>query len=222
MFDAVIFDWDGTLADTKSVIVISFQKVLKEIGCKVSDEFLEKQIGIGARKMFKTILKTSDIPFDSKIIDSLVEKKNTIQTKLTNRIRLFEGVMDLLDFLQSKVKIALATMSNRKVINKLLTEKGIRKYFDIVITADEVKEPKPNPEIFLKCASILKCHPIKCVVVEDSIFGTIAAKKANMKCIAIPSGAYSIEELKKEDPDLIVKSIREKDKILKYVFCLNN
>jgi len=222
VFEAVIFDWDGTLADTKSVIVVSFQKVLKEIGCKVSDKFLEKQIGIGARKMFKNILKNSDMPFDHKIIDSLVEKKNAFQINLTNRIRLFNGVKDLLDFLQSKVKIALATMSNRKVINKLLKEKGIRKYFDVVISADEVKEPKPNPEIFLKCARILKCHSKKCVVVEDSIFGTIAAKKANMKCIAISSGAYSIEELKKGDPDLIVKSIREKDKILKYIFCLNN
>jgi HAD superfamily hydrolase (TIGR01509 family) len=217
MFDAVIFDWDGTLADTKHVVVLSFQKVLREIGCKVSDNFLEKMIGIGARNMFKEALKTANMPFDDKVIGNLVEKKNRIQLRLTNRIELFDGAVDILDSLYAKVKIALATMSNRKVVNRVLAEKGISRYFDYVITADEVQHPKPDPEVFLKCARGLRCQPEKCVVVEDSVFGVLAARMANMKCIAVPSGAYSTEELEKEKPDLIVNSIEEKQKILNYI-----
>ncbi len=57
MFGAVIFDWDGTLADTMPVVVFSFQKVLRGIGCVVSDEFLVRRIGIGARNMFKDALQ---------------------------------------------------------------------------------------------------------------------------------------------------------------------
>jgi HAD superfamily hydrolase (TIGR01509 family) len=217
MFEAVIFDWDGTLADTRQAIILSFQKVLKEVGCEVSDHFLEKQIGIGARYMLMNALKTVGIPFEEAMIESLLERKDRIHAELSDRIVLFEGATDLLDTLRSRVSIALATMSNRRVIDKLLGEKGIRDYFEFVITADEVKKPKPNPEVFLKCATKLNCQPKRCVVVEDSIFGVIAAKKANMKCIAILSGAYSKEELEKETPALIIDSINEKRKILNYV-----
>ena len=217
MFDAIIFDWDGTLADTKVVVVNSFQKVLQEIGCKVSHDFLEKQIGIGARNMFKNALKATKTPFDEKRIDKLVKKKIKMQMNLIETVNLFEGVVELLEDLQNKVKIGLATMSNRSVIDKLLKDKRIRKHFKYVITADDVIHPKPNPEIFLNCARKLKCQPEKCVVIEDSIFGVKAAKEAKMKCIAIPSGAYSVEELKEEEPDLIVKSINNKTEILNFL-----
>ena len=115
------------------------------------------------------------------------------------------------------MKIALATMSNSKVIDKTLREKGVQRYFDYVLTADEVRNPKPDPEVFLKCAEALKIRPEKCVVIEDSIFGVIAARRAGMRCIAIPSGFYSRSDLEKEKPDLIVDSIREKERILAYI-----
>jgi beta-phosphoglucomutase-like phosphatase (HAD superfamily) len=108
-------------------------------------------------------------------------------------------------------------MNNRAVIDKLLIEKGVKAYFNVVVTVDEVLETKPNPEIFLKCAASLKCHPEACVVLEDSVFGVEAAKKAKMKCIALPTGAYAIQELETQKPDLIVDSLREKEKILGFI-----
>ena len=90
-------------------------------------------------------------------------------------------------------------------------------HFDFVLTVDEVAKPKPNPEVFLKCAAQLNCQPERCVVVEDSVFGVDAAARANMKCIAVPSGAYSKEELALKHPDLIVDSLKEKRKILNYI-----
>jgi len=217
MFDVVIFDWDGTLADTREVIVLAFQKVLCKIGCKVSDEFLERRIGIGAKNMFKEALETTGLQYDEKMIDKLLEEKTKIHLMLTPRIRLFNGALSLLKALRPLVKMALATMSNRRVIEKTLKEKRIQGYFDFVITADEVEKPKPDPEAFLKCAEAMRCRPEKCVVVEDSIFGVIAARKAGMKCIAIPSGFYSRSDLEMEKPNLIVNSIKEKDKILAYI-----
>jgi len=217
MFDAVIFDWDGTLADTERFVVNAFQEVLKEIGCSVSDEFLERQIGIGARNMFKKALETASIPFDEKTIDELVEKKVRVQVELTKDVHLFEGAVELLDSLYGKVKIALATMSNKAVVNKVLKEKRIRKYFSLIVTADEVLQPKPDPEAFTICAERLGFRPERCVVIEDSIFGVQGAKAAKMQCIAVPSGAYSIEELEKEDPELVVSSLKEREKILNFV-----
>jgi len=218
MFDLVIFDWDGTLANTREVIVLAFQKTLSKIGCNVSNEFLESRIGIGAKNMFKEALKISGFQCDEKMIEKLLEEKTRIHLMLTPKVKLFDGALDLLEALKPAVKMALATMSNKKVIEKMLREKKVHDYFDLVITADEVEKPKPDPEVFLKCAETLRCKPERCVVIEDSIYGVIAARRAGMKCIAIPSGFYSKSDLEKENPDLIVNSIKEKDKILTYIY----
>ncbi|NIU83626.1 MAG: HAD-IA family hydrolase, partial [Candidatus Thorarchaeota archaeon] len=78
--------------------------------------------------------------------------------------------------------------------------------------------PKPHPEIFLVSATRLNLPPEDCVTLEDSIFGVKATKAAKMKCIAIPSGAYSREELERENPDLLVDSLTKKEKILNFIF----
>jgi beta-phosphoglucomutase-like phosphatase (HAD superfamily) len=95
-------------------------------------------------------------------------------------------------------------------------------FFDVVLSADEVINPKPNPEIFLKCAAKLGLKPEHCVVIEDSVFGVRAAKSAQMSCISVLSGASSRSELEHEKPDIIVASIEEKKTILKFIFSNKN
>ncbi len=218
---AVIFDWDGTLADTRRVVVKGFQKVLASIGCVVTDRFLERRIGIGAKNTFMQALKAKNMPFDEAKLDDLVKMKTEIQTGLTKEVDLFEGAIELLDSLHGRLKMALATMSNRRVIDKLLLEKEVAEYFESVISVDEVSKPKPDPEIFMRCAMELGTSPKDCVVIEDSIFGVEAAKKAMMKCIAVPTGAYSADELREEEPDLIVRSLKERERISAFIFGRN-
>jgi len=218
MFKAVIFDWDGTLADTRKVVVESFKRVLTEIGCTVSNGFLERRIGTGTRKMLEDALNKCNITFDDEMLEELTGKKVRFQTELSASVNLFEGATDLLDALYGKTRIALATMSSRPVIDKLLREKKVKKYFSAVVTADEISKPKPDPEIFLVAAAKLNLSPEDCVILEDSIFGVKAARAAKMKCIAIPSGAYSREELEKENPDLLVGSLTQTERILNFIF----
>ena len=73
MFEAVIFDWDGTLADTRKVIVISFQKAMSEINCKVKDDYIERRIGIGAADTFRDILRSANARVDEKLIQHFFE-----------------------------------------------------------------------------------------------------------------------------------------------------
>ncbi len=218
MIKAVIFDWDGTLADTKKAVVQSFQKVLGEAGCVVSDEFIERRMGIGTKKTIEEAFRECDMRFDDETLENLATEKIKIQVSLTEIVNLFEGAAELLEELQGRAKIALATMSGRKVVDKLLPEKKIIPYFDVVVSADEIVNPKPDPEVFLVSAKKLGVDPKDCVVVEDSVFGVRAAKAAEMKCIAVHSGAYSIEELQEENPDLMINSLTEKERILDFIF----
>ena len=216
MFEAVIFDWDGTLVDTRQVIVISFQKALGEINCEVSDEHIERRIGIGAADTFRDILRSATARVDEKLIQHLVERKSQFEIELASQVKLFPGGRELLQALQGKVKTGLASMNNRSVIIHLVEANNLEQYFEAILTAESISHSKPNPEIFLKTASKLKVSPQRCVVLEDSIFGVKAAKSANMGCIAVTTGVYSKEELEREKPDLLVKTL-EDGRILPFV-----
>ncbi len=210
MFEAVIFDWDGTLADTRQVIVIAFQQTLREINCTVSNEYIERRIGIGAADTFRELLRSAKMQFDEELIKRLVERKSQLEIELTDQVKLFLGARELLEALHGKVKLGLASMNNRSVIIHLLKAKEIENCFDAVLTAESISHSKPNPEIFLKTASKLCANPEKCVVIEDSIFGVKAAKAANMSCIAVVTGVYSKVELEKEKPNLTVETLKDK------------
>jgi beta-phosphoglucomutase len=218
MFEAVIFDWDGTLAETTNVVVASFHKVLDPLPLTVAEGLIERRTGTSAKEIFLEILRDSGVNFTEKIVKSLVEKRIEAELEMSDQAKLKEGARDLLKSLKGKVKLALASMNNKPVIDRMLTACELRGFFDVVLSADEVRKPKPNPEIFLKCASKLRRQPKQCVVVEDSVFGVRAAKAAKMSCIAVLSGAASKSELEQEHPDIVVASLKEKETILKHIF----
>jgi HAD superfamily hydrolase (TIGR01509 family) len=216
MFEAVIFDWDGTLADTRKVIVVSFQKALKEINLEVPTEYIERRIGIGASDTFREILTAANRRVDEKVVKQLVERKSKVQIELANEVMLFEGARELLEELQGKLKVGLASMNNRSVIMHLLQNNAITDYFNTILTVEAVSHSKPDPEIFLKTAENLNAKPKNCVVFEDSIFGVKAAKSADMECVATTTGVYSRKELAAEKPDLIVGTLKD-PKIRKFI-----
>ena len=217
MFEAVIFDWDGTLADTRQVVVASFQKALDEMKIDISDGFIEQRIGIGTAKTFREILSFSRRSFDRALIKALVERKIQSEIELSAEVELFDGSKQLLESLHGKTKLGLASMNDRMVINHMLKITGVDGFFNAVFTAEDVTNPKPHPEIFLKCATKLKSQPEECVVIEDSFFGVEAAKTAKMKCIAVLTGVHSEDILRKANPDLIVGSLMERNKILNFI-----
>lgn len=209
MFEAAIFDWDGTLADTRKAIVISFQKALKEINLEVPTEYIERRIGIGAAETFREILQAANRQVDEKVVKQLVERKSKVQIQLAEEVELFEGARELLEALRGKVKVGLASMNSRAVVMHLLQLNGIAECFDVVLTVEAVSHSKPDPEIFLKTAQQINVKPQACVVFEDSLFGVKAAKSAHMSCIAVTTGVYSERELQVENPDLIVKTLKD-------------
>ena len=167
MFEAAIFDWDGTLADTRKAIVVSFQKALKEINLEVPTQYIERRIGIGASDTFREILRAANRRVDEEVVKQLVERKSKVQIQLAAEVQLFEGARELLEALQGKIKVGLASMNNRAVVMHLLQINGVADCFDTVLTVEAVSHSKPDPEIFLKTAQQLHVKPERCLVLED-------------------------------------------------------
>ena len=109
-------------------------------------------------------------------------------------------------------------MNDNAVISHLLKTTSQQRFFDAVIAAGDIIRSKLNPEIFLKFALNLGSNPDNCVFVDDSIFGVKAAKTAEMGFIAVLTASYSSREPKKSNPDLIVNFLKEKTKMLAFIF----
>jgi HAD superfamily hydrolase (TIGR01509 family) len=218
VFQAVIFDWDGTLADTWDAVLASFHGALTEVaGIDVPNDFIERRIGVGAAWTFKEILQAKGMSVDSSMIRRLVEVKIRVAIENTSKVKLFPGARELLEALNGKVKMGLASMNNRAIIDRLLPSLDVAQFFNTTLAVDEVEKTKPNPEIFLKTAQKLGIDPDNCVVLEDSIFGVKAAKAAKMDCIGVTQGAYNARELAAANADFIVASLKEKEKIVNYI-----
>jgi sugar-phosphatase len=89
---------------------------------------------------------------------------------------------------------AVATSASRQDVESLLSEIGVRGYFDVVVTADDVRWGKPNPEVYLRAAEGLGLPPRRCLVFEDSIVGIHAARNAGMRVIGVAT-AHAVREL---------------------------
>jgi HAD superfamily hydrolase (TIGR01509 family) len=109
---------------------------------------------------------------------------------------------------KSKYNVALVSSSPKPIVDIVVQRFELGKYFDRIITGDDVEKGKPDPEPYLKAAKELGVHPEECVVVEDSINGVKSAKAAGMKCIGI-TNSFPREELERAGADYVIDVIVE-------------
>lgn len=183
-FKGVIFDMDGTLLESTEADYRAWEKVFADYGKELPFSDYVPLLGIKSADVVQHQLKITDVAGVARVLkekfDYFVEfvHANPITPVLGAEI-----------FLKSvakyPVKIALATSSRQEKMNMVLTQLDFLKYFDAIVTGNEVANGKPAPDIFLKAAERLGLLPEECMVVEDGPIGVAAAKSANMKCLAI-------------------------------------
>ena len=182
----VIFDLDGTSIDSEKFYFTADQKMLEEYGIEFTREMKKEYIGCGNLDMMKIFREKFNLP-DSP--EKLLEKKNSYYLEMARqKIEPFPKTVRLLERLnEAAYPLALASGSSPDVIDELLTIIGLKGYFSLIISSEEVERGKPDPQIFLESARRLALPPEYCVVIEDSVQGVEAAKSGGMPCIAIPS-----------------------------------
>ena len=187
MIKLVILDMDGTMFDTEPLWDKAFMETNKILGYNVSEELHQKIIGSNG-KTTEMILKNSlgeDYPFqrfNELYFDTLINLVNK------EGIKIKPGLIELLNYLiNNKYPIALASSSRKDIIYNDLEKAGIDKnIFNIIVSGDDLKDSKPNPEIFIKTCQKLNVKPSDSIVIEDSNNGIIAASKAGCIPILIP------------------------------------
>jgi len=186
---ACIFDLDGVIVDTAKYHFLAWQRLAKELGISFSVEENERLKGVSRMRSLEIILEIGGLSIDNSKKEELAARKNEWFVDYVNAMKpeeIFPGVKDLLKKMRAQgLKIALASSSkNAPAVIRLLK---IEQDFDAVVDGTMTKNSKPDPEIFLLAASLLKMKPADCVVFEDAEAGIEAALNAGMKCVGIGS-----------------------------------
>lgn len=139
------------------------------------------------------------------------DQRDEIVKKLVkNKLSLPDGLLELLNKIQEQqIPLAIATSSRKGYVNFIMDNFELRKYFPIIVTAEDVDNGKPDPEMYLRSAVQLNVNPKDCLVIEDSISGIKSAKSAGMKVVAITS-THSKEDLQ-ESANYVIDSFKNFD-----------
>ena len=181
----VIFDFDGLLADSEPFHYLAYNEVFQKYGHSLNKdeywvEWTSKGKGIaGEIDRHKLNLKVDPIQLRQQKFDAYS------QYCQNGDIKLFPESIEIVELLKASYPVAIASGSWKHDIDPILSNNHAEHLFDKILGKESAKKEKPHPEIFLNAAKALKCHPSKCIVIEDALKGLSASKAAGMHCIII-------------------------------------
>lgn len=175
----LIFDLDGTLADTMPYHFQGWQVACKKYGAAIDTAFLRLHTGSPGWLIASEIIKNSGL--EGKVsVDEIVSEKLDQFFRVQHNVKEIVPVADIVRKYHGKIPMAVGTGGHREAVERTLTITGLRKYFDIIVTANDVDNFKPHPETFLKCAEMMNVEPAHVEVFEDGDLGLEAARMAGM------------------------------------------
>jgi beta-phosphoglucomutase-like phosphatase (HAD superfamily) len=182
----LIFDLDGTLADTMPYHFKGWEKACLKYGAHIDTAFLRKHTGSPGWIIADEIIKDCGLEGSVKAEQIMSEKLQEFFS-LQHLVKPIEPVIDIVKKYNGILPMAVGTGGHREAVERTLEITGLRKYFDIIVTANDVTSFKPHPETFLKCAELMNVEPEFIEVFEDAELGIEAAKKAGMKVTDVRS-----------------------------------
>jgi len=185
---ALIFDMDGVLIDNTPVQARAFQALFRDQGVQAdATQLLRRLNGAPASEILKEAFAAQPQPAD-KLEELAAQREFLYRTLYWDDRRPLPGLVEFLEAARAAgLKIGLGTGSGQDTIGYILDDLNLRRFFDAVITKDDVDKGKPHADTYAVTAEKLGVAPENCVVFEDALLGEQAAYRAHMRCVAVAS-----------------------------------
>jgi phosphoglycolate phosphatase len=198
---ALLFDLDGTLADTKPDLHAAMNFVLRQNGLdEVPDEAITNMIGGGARMILQRGLEANETRWDDAKLDAATEEFVLwYDQNIDGHTKIYPNLLPILDAAKAaQIPMAVVTNKRESLSAKLLYRLGLQGYFDALVGGDTLPKRKPDPDTIELALARLGCAPQDAIMVGDSEADSDGARAANVACICVSFGyrRVSLEELK--------------------------
>jgi HAD superfamily hydrolase (TIGR01509 family) len=205
---SIIFDLDGVLADSEPWWNQIDAKLLAEYSVKYCDEYHQNVLGVSYRLAVEFYKKAFGLSVPT---EEMMRRRGEIATEFfASRVGVFPRVQEVLEELrQMKLHLAVATSSVSASARPFLDRHELTKFFEVIVTGEEVERGKPAPDIYLRAVDKLGIPADACLVVEDALPGIAAAKAASMRVAAIPDRRFVDPDEYDKNADYVLNSLKE-------------
>lgn len=196
---AVIFDMDGVLVDSEYTFLESKTALLKDAGYEKDVSYQYQFMGTTFEFMWSKMKEELGLPLS---VGDYIEEMNQRREEMIERdgIKAIPHAVQVVQRLsEAGFKLAVASSSPKVEIERAMNALDIAKFFDILVSGEEVAHSKPAPDVFLRAAALLEIDPKDCLVFEDTRNGSRAAKAAEMYCIGFENPEYPAQDLSAAD-----------------------
>ena len=210
---AIVFDFDGVIADSEPLHLKASQQVLAEEGQLLDrDEYFARYLGYDDVGMFEALGRERGLAWTDGHVRAVVARKGTkLQALLAGGELLFPGAAAFLRAAAAEVPIAIASGALRHEIVQIVEAAGLGNLFTVIIASGDTPESKPSPAPYLLAferlqrAAATKLNPQRCVAIEDSVWGLESARGAGLRCVGVTT-SYAAAEL--PGAELIVDGLK--------------
>jgi HAD superfamily hydrolase (TIGR01509 family) len=205
VIEGVIFDLDGLLLDSEQVWDEAREELAKERGGRWSDHAQRDMMGMSSPEWSAYMHDVIGLPEPPEEIN--VEVVRRLEERYRERLPVIPGAQAAVERLAERWPLALASSSNRELIDLALDLMGVAKYFKATVSSEEVARGKPAPDVYLEAARRLGVDADKAAAIEDSRNGIRAAKAAGMRVVAIPNEHFPPDDETLGQADVVLESL---------------
>lgn len=196
MMKALIFDMDGVIIDSEPGSMEQILAFVRSKRPEVTRKELYQIVGRTSRDVWTRIAGV--IGWDKDWLATRTEYREVWQPAHPHTVNYHEifrpAVLDILKWAREKgMRTAVASSTAYEKVKTILTQVGVAPYLDVIVSGEQFKESKPNPEIYLKTAQLLGALPKECIAIEDSTVGITAAHRAGVKVIALRDDRFDFD-----------------------------
>jgi beta-phosphoglucomutase len=208
MIAAVVFDFDGVLANSEPLHLRAYQEVFSSLGVELSrEQYYAEYLGFDDHDVFQTLAAARGWALDEAGILALIQEKSRVFDGLIGSTEvLYQEAEDCIRRLSAEFPLGIASGALRHEIEAVLQRAGLDRHFRFIVASGDTAASKPSPDPYIRAAHLHGLPPSSCVAIEDSRWGIESARTAGLKCVGITT-TYPAPEL--WNADRVIDSLHQ-------------